>query len=119
MSKQMSFITAYGCKAWKLYDDYIRYKAAIDSKQVKAEWYEYKFIDMIKQLAKHTSSLYNRALSTMPLDLLKHVSKGAAGVLLNAMNSGKFVVDGENKSFIEFYNYCMSIMSAIDKFKMK
>ena len=107
--KQSSeYTTKFTPYAWYLAKDYGMYKK-----------YDYnvnfsKFY--IKQLAKHTSKLYNLALSTLPLEVLKYVPNHVASTLLNAINYGVFEVDGQKKNFRDFYYYCWSIMSGIDTF---
>ena len=107
--QSIKFSTEFTPYAWYLAKDYGMYK-------------KYDYInnnlskEYIKQLAKHTSKLYNLALSTLPLEVLKYVPNNVAGTLLNAINYGVFEVDGQKKNFNDFFYYCWSIMSGIDKF---
>ena len=111
--KQSSeYTTKFTPYAWHLAKDYGMYK-------------KYDYInnnlskEYIKKLAKHTSKLYNLALSTLPLEVLKYVPKHTASTLLNAINYGVFEVDGQKKNFNDFFYYCWNIMIAIDTFIFK
>lgn len=113
-SKLLNNITyRFGSLAWKLEGKYNTYKSYVDKKILSTEPVELIFESMIKELAKHTSKLYNLALSTLPLEAFKHVPKHAAGTLLNAINYGVFKLDGQKKDFKDFYNYCWLIISSI------
>ena len=107
--QSIEFTTEFGPYAWHLEDQYNSYKNCIYINKLQFE-------DLIKKLAKHTSKLYNLALSMLPLEVLKYVPNHVASTLLNAINYGVFEVDGQKKNFRDFYYYCWSIMSGIDTF---
>ena len=112
------FTEEFGPYAWYLDKQYMSFKKCINNeinkKYIHPDTIKLEFESMIKKLAKHASKVYNLALSRLPLEAFKHVPKNAAGTLLNAINYGVFKVDGQKKSFRDFYYYCWSIMSAID-----
>ena len=110
--QSIKFTTEFGPYAWHLEDQYYSYKKCI---YVTKPYYE----ALIKKLAKHTSKLYNLALSTLPLEVLKYVPKHTASTLLNAINYGVFEVDGQKKNFNDFFYYCWNIMIGIDTFIFK